>query len=399
MLICHKQESHIIKKNSRLWWILPVVFGLLVMATAIRALIQPRKHSVFSCYYMAGLHWGERQSLYDRSDMVGGIDVYRYHPVFAALMVPYSFLPENIAGMVWRIFGGMCLGYVMVQALRAESGNIPSGLLALAGIPWILCSLTSLNNGQLNVELVSATAGATLLAVRKHSVGCGVLLGIAVILKIFPVAYLGLFALVMPWRMLVVAFVVIGGMFIVPFVAAPTSYVIQEYQSWMSFLGVDDRSNYSLKDGYRDLWMLWRLSGLPTHRPTYQVIQVLGGLMLCIPILWAQNKLDHRSLCRMIFGLSTGWILLLGPSSESSTYILLGPWLFWTVIESYKNPRGFQDYCLLGSIGCLVLSATGGLFKATADWHAMGWHPLSALFLMVWEFVGLMRFKSVSESS
>jgi hypothetical protein len=399
MLICNSTCHWIFNKSMRLVLILPLVLALVVMVTSVRAFFQPRKHSVFSCYYMSGLHWTERQSLYDKADMGNGIDVFRYHPSFAVLMVPFCHLPENVAGMVWRIIGGCCLGFVMMAALKAESKSVSAGLLTVAGIPWIVCSLTSLNNGQLNVELMAAVAGATLLAMRQKSIGCGVLLGIAIVLKIFPIAYLGLFALVMPWGMIIAAICAICGFLVLPFITAPSDYALREYQSWVSFLSVDDRSFYSLKDGYRDLWMLWRLSGLPTHRPTYQLIQVLGGLILCLPVVWAHGRLNQRSLCRLIFGLSTGWILLLGPSSESSTYILLGPWLFWTIVESYKIRRDIRDYCLWGSIVCLVLSATGGLFKSAAEWHALGWHPAAAMFLVAWELIGLTRYDPAIEQA
>lgn len=379
------------KRHIKVILFLAIIVGLMTAVTAIRAIYQPRKHSVFPCYYLSGVHWSQRQSLYDKVDMNAGVDVFRYHPAFAVLMVPWAVLPENYSGMVWRVFGGCCLGIVMVAALKAESERISTGFLALAGIPWIVCSMTSLNNGQLNVELVAAVAGATLLATRHQFNACGALLGLAVIMKMFPIAYLGLFALILPWRMLAVAVAVIVALFGVPLIAAPTDYALQEYQSWFSFLGRDDRSAYALKDGYRDLWMLWRLSGLPIDRSVYMVIQILVGLALVLPVIWAHIRMDHRSQCRLVFGLATGWILLLGPSTESSTYILMGPWLFWAISTSCRNRRGFQDAFLYGSIACLVLSAVGGLFKGTGEWHALGWHPGSALFLVTWEMAEFIR--------
>lgn len=309
--------------------ILGCLMACLSLATAVRSYYQPRKHSVYACYYIAGNSWREQDNLYNKADMAQGIDLFRYYPTFAAGMAPWNLLPEALSGAAWRLTWGLALTGTLVVTLFEASGKTHPVWIAMAGIAWVACALTSMNNGQVNVPITATLVLATLAAERRKVVVCGLLVAVAIVTKVAPVAYAGLFALILPWRMGLACLGATGLLVALPYLLAPAEYVREQVNSWLSLLRQDDRHNWAIKDGYRDLWMLWRQTGLPTNRDAYQVMQLAGGALLAIPVWWFRKNLPSAKAAQLCYGLASAWVLLLGPSAESSTYILMGPWLGW----------------------------------------------------------------------
>ena len=50
---------------------------------------------------------------------------------------------------------------------------------------------------------------------------------------------------------------------------------------------------------------------------------------------------DQRELLTAVVALAACWMMLLGPATESCTYILLAPTLAWAVLESWLVPRSW----------------------------------------------------------
>jgi len=123
-------------------------------------------------------------------------------------------------------------------------------------------------------------------------------------------------------------------------------------------------------------------------------MQLAGGALLAIPVWWFRKNLPSEKAAQLCYGLASAWLLLLGPSAESSTYILMGPWLGWAILEAGKRKFAWVDFLLIATGLCLILAALGGSLKYAAQWHALGWHPISALFLLAWELISLPLYWS-----
>jgi len=168
-----------------------------------------------------------------------------------------------------------------------------------------------------------------------------------------------------------------------PFLLQRPEYVARQYPNWLANLWFDDRSNWNLANGYRDLWLLIRLWHIPLGRTAYVGIQLLvaagiAGLCLAGRLAgWPRYRLLNQA-----FTLACCWMTLCGPATESSTYILLAP----TVASSLMDPRLNRSYlakgCLWCSYGLLLGTLTAGWFVDAALFQAWGQQPLAALILL-----------------
>lgn len=391
-LVCRMRRS--------LTWpvrILALMFLACIAATTCRAFLQPRKHTVFAGYYQAGVAWTERQSPYAKYDMANGVDLFRYHPCFAMMMVPFAAVPEPVAAALWRIISGFLLLMAMMLVLEKEQERVSGFWLFLSGLPWIACSLSSLNNGQLNVAMAAMIVLAVLAATNGSWIFAGAFISVAVFFKVYPIAYLGLMLVMAPCRFAMIALGAFGFFCLLPFMMSPSGYVVGMYQTWFEFLGMDDRSRYAIKDGYRDLWMLWRLSGIPTNREAYLVLQVMAGILLASCLFILRGTFESVDRFRLAYAFGTAWCLLLGPSAESSTYILMGPWICWAIQDECGRVWTLGRVFLGGAILALVFATLGGLTRNAAQWHGLGWHPLSAILMLCRELCclwGVRRTRS-----
>jgi hypothetical protein len=71
-------------------------------------------------------------------------------------------------------------------------------------------------------------------------------------------------------------------------------------------------------------------------------------------------------------------MMLCGPATESSTYVLLAPALAWAVLNAGGEPWPLRALPAL-AWGLLVVCVLAGLSRNTARFHALGLQPLAAL--------------------
>ena len=75
----------------------------IIAFVCVRALIQTHRNSVFPIFADAGQNWIEGKDLYDEHFFELSIDQYRYSPLVTVLFVPFSLLPLEAGGVVWRL--------------------------------------------------------------------------------------------------------------------------------------------------------------------------------------------------------------------------------------------------------------------------------------------------------
>jgi hypothetical protein len=357
------------------------VWLVIVAAVCARSALQPRVRSLYPTWAAAGGDWLAGAPHY-RKTWGPHLDQFRYSPLIAALLTPFHLLPEGLGGALWRLLNAAALLGGFAWWLRAVS---PAPLTARRwGALFLLIaplSLSSLNNGQPNLLIAGLLLAALAGVMRERWAMAAFCVAGATTLKVYPLALGLLLAAAYPRRFtprLVVALAVLAA---VPFALQQPGYVAEQYRLWYERLRDNDEARRAWPPhmAYRDLWLLFRVWRVPVTPPGYLAVQLLtaaGCAAVCVAGRlrgWGRPRLLTAAL-----SLSTCWMMLCGPATESSTYVLLAPALAWAVLGAGGEPWQARVLPAL-AWGLLVVCVLAGLFPNTAQFHALGLQPLAAL--------------------
>jgi hypothetical protein len=267
---------------------------------------------------------------------------------------------------------------------------------------------TSLNNGQTNPLVI----GFLLLTVAAAAAGrwntAAACTALATALKIYPLTMGLLLAAAFPWRFtrrLVVALAVVAA---VPFLFQRSSYVTGQYTEWLRLVGDDDRRYWPLHMAYRDLWLLFRVTGVPMSWAAYQVVQVLSGAACALVcVLGRIRGWPTSHVLTAVLTLGTCWMILCGPATESSTYVLLAPAFGLGVVAARVEHWSMPLRRMTEAVALLLLAGIlAGLTRSTSYIHSLGVQPLAALLLSaayfaayVGQLIGGMKTASAADGS
>lgn len=350
---------------------------LIALAITIRLLTAHNieRHSVYPPYIGAARHWIAGQELYGPDRMQ-----FRYSPLFAAAFTPFTVLSDRAGNIVWRWLNFAAylgaLGWWIKGVMRPGADR--RGLFLLLVIPL---SVGSLNNGQSNPLMVAAMLGAMASVCEQRWLLASALLALAVHLKLYPLALLLTVVALWPREMIWRQTLMLAGAVASCFVLQSPAYVGAQFAGWLAFLSGDLRLDQMPGDAYRDLRLLLDVIGMKPSHLTYFAFQLGGAAAVAVACLKMKTSaMPRRRFYALVYALVACWILLLGPATESSTYILLAPTLSWLLIEAWTGPRPVVLRA------ALVLASVVLLGTMVANWlpfvtkvHGMGFHPLATL--------------------
>ena len=330
------------------------------------ALTRSSRQDLFPVYQNAGQAWLNGEDLYRNSKFD-----YRYSPLFAAAMTPAARLPLKLASISWRLLSVFCFLAALSWTCRA---GIPDKFAAeqayLIFLLILPLSLGNLNNGQANLLVLAALLAAVAAVWRGWWMAAAITLTVAATIKIYPLAMALVFVVMFPrqllWRFVLCLVVAM----VLPFALQKIDYVSRQYNDWFHYLRSEDRSSRLLSEWYSDLRLLFRVWFVPLSTTTYIVIQLAAAIAIAVGAL--VGKLRHWPIPRLIawtFSLSCCWMTLLGPATESATYVLIAPATVW--------------------IGCELLVRGGGAIESA--WVAVI-YGLQLLAGMAGWFGGMKRF-------
>jgi hypothetical protein len=356
--------------------------AVLVVVCA-RPLLSARANGVYPIFAEAGRDWLRGTELYPEPCRPHVPDRFRYSPAVAALLAPLALLPDQLGGCLWRLLNaGVFLGAFACWArVRLSAGlRLSAGREAALWLLLLPLSVGSMNNGQSNPLVAGLLLLAVCGAVRQRWNLAAMCVTAACLFKGYPLAIGLLLGAVYPRQFGPRLLLALAAGLALPFLLQAPAYVGQAYQDWLHTVSRDDRTGAALINGYRDLWQLFRVAGVPVTRGLYlgmQLATAAGAAGLCVAgraAGWPRER-----LLTALLGLGTCWMMLCGPATESCTYILLAPVLAWSVVESW--PRGRY----LPAIGFLLLTLAQAAcwFPLGKMVHALGVQPLAALLLTV----------------
>ena len=293
-----------------------VIWSAILLFVCVRVFISPESKTVYPIFSASGRFWWTSADLYVPRRPTDELCSYRYSPTFAILVTPFAWLPDDVGGVAWRLFNVGAFFGSLAWLLRTvlqpkQTPNLLAWLLLLT----IPLALQSVNNGQANL-VVSACMMGTVAAVKEKRWNlASLLMGLAFICKLYPIALGMLLILLYPrqllCRMPIAAMASLG----LPFLCQYPSYVFHQYEHWLVLLRADDRVDIAFEQMYRDLWLLIRLYGLPISRNIYMLAQVLAGAGIAL-MCWYRQRAgwSEQTLLTSTLALAAAWMMLLGPA-------------------------------------------------------------------------------------
>ncbi|MBV9009574.1 MAG: DUF2029 domain-containing protein [Verrucomicrobia bacterium] len=356
-----------------------VLWIMIFVAVSARVAIQPHRNDVFPTYRAAGEHWLNSQPLYE------GAMGFVYSPPIGAALTPFAFLPQLAGDIFWRFVSVVALLLALAWWHHAQ-------LPPRAGWPVVLVllaifALGNVNDGQANLLLASALLGTIAAVKETRWMAAAMLLAFAAWLKVYPLA-LGLCLLLVYPRQLagpLLLWLLIFGLS--TFVLQHPGYVLAQYHSWISTRAADNRLHWAAVNAPQDLWRLLRPFGL--SETTYRCIQLASAAVVAAVTLHGRvQKWPANRLLVSIFTLSSAWMVLCGPATESATYVLLAPAIIFAVVQAFRSetPRSMQLWILLVLI-CELLALAIISFTPWRHSPIVLVQPFGALLFFVYGLV------------
>jgi len=328
--------------GPRLPWYRPrldrLAYGLwITFALVIAARVIFRRddwNGVFVEFHRAALGWLDRKDIYTK-----GLE-FRYPPIAVLFIIPFSLLGEVFGSVLWRWLNVAVYVGSLLWAFRAlfpsEMKPRAQGGILLLLIPL---SITSLNNAQVNGMVIGLLI-ASAIALREGRYRLAALLATGpVAFKVYPIVFAMVVGLLHPRRFIpwFALFVAIAAL--VPFAFADAAYVSSQYGQLFDAIRFDDRTD-DITRAYRDLRLLFAVTGASMSDLVYEGIQVLAGAgIAAIAVVGQRRGWSPDRLLGFVLALVCCWMTVLGPATEKATYILTAPVLAWLLIEAVRDKQ------------------------------------------------------------
>lgn len=175
----------------------------------------------FPVYYAAGHSLlSGRTDLYAPDFALGAVMDYRYPPFFVVALAPLWFLPYALAAYIWFLLSALEIAgcwLIVARTFPAFSGSIKIWVVvALATVQYFVMALHYGNAHLLATFLVFASF---YFFARHKNLSAGLMMALAVTIKLTPLTLLPFFAIKRKWKFLIGTFV-----FLLAFNLAPSAY-------------------------------------------------------------------------------------------------------------------------------------------------------------------------------
>ncbi len=363
------------RRPKPMFWAAIVWIAITVVCAAM-AVAKPRSHTVYPIFTCAAGEWIAGRDIYVE---VPGFDFFRYSPSVAAFFAPWRLLGDAWGGAIWRVIG---VG-LLVGGLGSWSRQVFNQRKPMEQLSWLLLlvapfALQNVHNGQSNPHVLGLLLLGTGDVINGRIGIAAIWFVAAALFKPYVLAIAALVAIIDSrlWTRLAVALLV--GL-AVPFLNQSPSYVSEQYAEWVRHLVGNDRSGMELRAAYRDVALLFRVYLVQLPPLVYLMGTATVGLAMAV-LVWRGKKSD-RSRVEQIgcaFALGSCWVTVLGPSTESCTYLLLTPSLATAVLMR----AGQSGQWVRVSYALFVGTIAASLFPQ--DWRiqALGPQPIAGLILL-----------------
>ncbi|MFA7343997.1 MAG: glycosyltransferase family 87 protein [Terrimicrobiaceae bacterium] len=351
-----------------------------VYAGVISALVavDPKGHSATLEYQRATGNWWSGKTLYRSRNG------YLYLPQFAVLYTPFEMLPDRVGEPLWRL---ACMGSLAWALWAAASRLAPEKKAAVFLVATVLVlpsSFASARNGQVNMPLAACFLLTALALARERWWWASVFLAIALALKPISLAPVLLCGVLYP-RLRLPLLVSLAIMAVAPLAHFNPAYAAGEYSAFARNLG---QAGNPKGQSWCDFAGMLRVFRVDLPSSLQLVIRALAGV-LALGLCWKARKGSDalRAAFAFLF-LSTIYLMLFNPRTETNSYVMLGAFVaVWAAVEGLVCRR--PDIALWASLLAVLLGSENygwPIFPVTNLWAK----ALATSVLGIWLAVRIM---------
>jgi hypothetical protein len=368
-------------RPSRVKVIAAVLWTAVLITILVRAGLHPLRASSLTTYLKGAEAWRNQQPIY--TDWRGFV----YPPAFAWFFALFSYLPSAVAAILWRSITacGFILGlrHLLKSGVYRQLTQRWHGFVYLATLPLAIGNIDNAQANPLLAGLLMFSVGA---CAQNAWTLCALAAGVAIILKVYPVALALLLCILRPRALIWRLAIIVALLAVLPFLFQNAHYVLQQYQSWLHGRLSDSRFDYPMKDAPLDLWyLLVRLWHLPVSKTVYMALQLVSAATLAAWV-WLSDRrgVQFRDNLAVLFLFVSVWILLLGPATENQTYIILAPAASLVIVLAFCVEASVAARTLAGIAFALLLFAVmrNALLPHLKSPGWMAIQPIGAIILL-----------------
>ena len=350
-------------------WIALGAWIVALVVISVMVAIHPNGHTVTGLYHDASHNWFQQKPLYDGP---GGMN---YFPQFAPSFILFHWLPVPIGDIAWRWLSAFTLFFGIWRLVKNQFQ-----FNAFVVLPWILLltlplSLSALRYGQANALFSGLLVNAAASIAQRRWTGATLWMMLAVIVKPLGLVILLLAPFVyapLRWRVLEGILVLV----LVPFLAWDFDYVLSQY--FASFANLQSCSAIT-EHRFADFHGILRTFGWELPSTLALGIRFVAALVTLGIWFVASRRFDEPLRALWLLALTTIYLMLFNPMTESNSYVILAPALsIWALTLLATLEHRTLGWCL---VGCIL---SIGLLKEPlrpifGNGFALLWNPVMAL--------------------
>ena len=353
-----------------------VIRGVLVVViiAGLYGLVRIRRDELvdFAVPHRAALRFLEHESLYRKSD---GHYQYKYLPTFAAMMVPFTWVPKRAAEAAWfALTVIMAWGFVRLSIATLPDRRLPAHVLF-----WLTLLITGkflvkeLAYGQFNLPVALLLLGAVIAARHDRGLVAGAAVAAAVFVKPYALVLLPWLAWTMGWRSVAVFGLVLATGLLVPVPSYGWNGNLTLLHEWYRTVTTTTRGNLLGADNisFASMWTKWLGPG---------------------------PAADRLALASMAIAVAAGFVMMARRRKVAEPDYLEGAYFLFLV--ALLSPQGWDYVLLIGlpAYVCLV----DRWFDLSPRWRAVAGTGMFLTSFTIYDLLGrplylhLMQWSAVS---
>lgn len=338
-----------------------VAFTAAVLISCSR--LGPERQSVVRHYRTASQAWLDGRPLYTEGSAHG----FLYLPTFAVLHVPFTLLPLQPGGLLWRAANLALFALGAWHAARALGRERRGTAFLVLSTITLACCWSTAKHGQATLAMAGTmlAAAAALVERRWALAAAWLVLGVAV--KPLTVAMLLVVAALWPragWRILPLALAAAA----LPLLTQAPGYALEQYAEFGRMIREADAPLD--RERFPDVFLALAQLGLDLPSRVELALRALAGLATLGALAWVKRRADARVMALLLYGLVAGYLLGFNPRTENNTYGLLGPALggfaAWALQEG--RPRTAVAFAVLALLPRVDFDVAKALTGDTLPW-------------------------------